>query len=90
MGVVGINIFGLAYFSTKFCDTQKVELTFCTTFPTLVTGNTHATLLGLHVVFTRTRIQWRRQPKILRGQNVDFTRATVFLFGTPLLKAKDD
>jgi len=40
--------------------------------------------------------QLRSQPKIFFGEKYfgakmfDFKRATVFLFGTPLLKAKDD
>jgi len=32
-------------------------------------------------------IQWCRQPKILGSKMFDLRRATVFLFGTPFLKA---
>ena len=35
-------------------------------------------------------VQWRSQPKFWGADVFDFRQATVFLFGTPLLKPQND
>jgi len=42
------------------------------------------------LMMTRQQQRRRSQSKSLGGKMFDFRRATVFLFGTPLLKAQND